>query len=164
MNPQNNMTRLGIAQQKYATARINLLLVIIFSIINMIMLTTGSGYMLLFSATVPYLIVSVGIVFGGMTILSGCIITALVICFIYFLCWLFSKKSVGWMIGALVMFILDTFVMIGMYLLAGEIAAGIVDILFHIWIVYYLFIGVRYGFQIKKEEAAQSFPEQPEQM
>ena len=47
---------------------------------------------------------------------------------VFSLCWLLSKKKVGWMIAALVLFILDT-----LYLLSMGLAIDmLIDLLFHV--------------------------------
>ena len=77
-----------------------------------------------------------------------CFAIAVITVILYVLCWYMSKKRYGWMIVALVMFILDTLAMAGMYLGLGEIS-GILDVVIHAWVLYYLIIGVKYG---KKEK------------
>ena len=45
---------------KYDNSRANLLLMIIFTAINVILAAAGTDYMMLFSATVPYLFATLG--------------------------------------------------------------------------------------------------------
>ena len=71
------------------------------------------------------------------------------ILFLYFFAWLKSKNPAkrGWMIFALVFFSLDT---VAMILLAGEISSDtIIDILFHIYVLVYLIMGVSAASKIK---------------
>jgi hypothetical protein len=49
------------------------------------------------------------------------------------------KNRVGWLIFALVFFGLDT---LGMLIFNGIAADGIIDIVFHAWIIYYLVVGI----------------------
>jgi hypothetical protein len=53
------------------------------------------------------------------------------------------------MIAALVMFSLDTLFLIGLYILLGD-AFGILDTLIHVWVLYYLIVGVINGVKLKK--------------
>jgi hypothetical protein len=38
--------------------------------------------------------------------------------------------------------------MIGLYIWVGEVS-GVLDVLIHAWVLYYLFIGVKYGRELK---------------
>jgi len=72
----------------------------------------------------------------------------------YLLCWIFSKKRVGWMIGALVLFSLDTLLLLVDFipmLLAGE-TSFLIDTVFHILGIVYLSLAVKYGFAKKNEQ------------
>ena len=156
------------AQQEYNSARGNLLLVIILTVVNIVFLFAGSGTLMLFSASVPYFSVIFGQAFTWETqnnvFLYASLVFAGVILLAYLLCWIFSKKSSGWMVFALVLFIVDTVVMIALYVWMQEVS-GILDAIIHILVLYYLFIGVRRGAQLPTlppdEEVS---PETPETM
>ena len=136
-----NMTPRQILEQKQKAGRSNLLLAIILTIVNIVMLFAGGDAMLLFSISVPYYAVIFGVILETQQLLiTGCIIAAVVLA-AYLFCWLMSKKHVGWLIAALVLMCLDTLALIGFYLLAGEIS-GVLDLLFHVMIIYYLVIGI----------------------
>ena len=67
------------------------------------------------------------------------IVIAVLILAIYLLCWLFSKKGkVIWLKIALVLFGIDTVVLV---LSAG--LSALVDLGFHIWILYILYSGIK---------------------
>lgn len=141
---------------KYSAARVNLLLVVIFSLVNIISLSSGLGSYLLFSATVPYIIVDIAMTFCGMypeefyeeignmvfldkSLFTMSLIIAVCILAIYFLCWLFSKKGrANWLKLALVLFGIDTVVLILSYGLSS-----LIDLGFHIWIIYILYSGIK---------------------
>ncbi len=149
MNNQNvSASQASIYQQKYKNSRSNLLLMIGFTAINIILLAFGSDVMLLFSATVPYLTVLFGIEFENSIALLICITLAVINICIYLLCWFFSKKHPAWMIVSLVLFSIDTLVMLGLYLISGDFS-GVLDIAIHIWVMYYLIVGVSTGFKLK---------------
>lgn len=152
-----------IAQQKYNTARLNLLIMIVFTLLNIVLLFAQSNTMMLFSATVPYMAVIVGMEDGSGMLLVPCILVAVITLILYFLCWLLSKRSHVWMIVALVLFVLDCLALIGICVWAQDFS-GILDIAFHAFVLYYLIMGVKYGNQLKNlpsEEEEQ--PQQPQQ-
>lgn len=145
---QNNMSHRDVQEQKFKAARANLLMAIIFTILNIVMFMVGSDTMLLFSISIPYFAVVLSSLFGIQSLLiAGCVI-AFVIVAAYFVCWLMSKKHYGWLIGALVLFGVDILAMVGLYVLAGEVS-GILDVVFHCWVLYYLIIGVGAGSKLK---------------
>lgn len=152
MNQQNfdKKPLRAIAQHKYNTARMNLLLVIAITAINVILIAAQTDTYLLFSASVPYIVSFIGVsVYAETGIIASLFIfaaIALVLTVPYLVCWIFSKKNYAWMIAALVYFCLDTVCML--YLFFGELSA-ILDVVFHAWILYYLIIGVKYGHQLK---------------
>lgn len=139
--PQTLRERL---QQQYATARSNLLLMLLFTVLNIVLLVAQTDTMFLFSATVPYFTMALG-VFSENTIFLGiCICVTVITLVLYALCWLLSKNHRGWMIAALVLFILDTVALAALYLSADDFT-GIFDALIHIWVLYYLILGVVSG-------------------
>ncbi|MBQ7800036.1 MAG: hypothetical protein IJ370_06045 [Oscillospiraceae bacterium] len=155
----------AVATQKYTYARHNLLLMIGFTVINIVLLLLSSDTMFLFSATVPYMsaiyaqqfaLVSAELPLKELLVIvfSSVAVVSLVA---YFLCWLFSKKHYGWMIVALVLFSLDTLAMAGLYLAFGDFS-GIADALVHVWVLYYLILGVINGHKLRK------MPEDPQEM
>lgn len=152
-NQQQPTSERGFLQQKYNTARSNLLLVIVLTLVNIVLFFAESNTMLLFSASIPYYAVIFGVVLEVAPLGIG---FAAVILILYFLCWLLSKKKSGWMSVALVLFILDTLGMAGMYLLAEDFS-GIMDALIHVWVLYYLIVGVSSGKKLK------NIPEETEQ-
>ena len=150
MNAQQPATsQRQLAENKYKIARGNLLLMIVFTLLNIVLLFTGSDVMWLFSATIPYYVVIFGVVSEDAVFLTINVVIAAIGLLAYLLCWIFSKKRYGWMIAALVMFIVDTLAMVGLFLLAGEFS-GIMDLVFHAWILYYLFLGVTNGRKLKQ--------------
>jgi len=136
-------------QQQYLVARRNLLLMLILTVVNVALYFTGSETMMLFSATVPFY----GVVFADIYWMYSAVVAVgyglAAVCLVaYLACWFFSKKRYEWMIGALVLFIIDTIAMIGLYIGVGEVS-GVLDVLIHAWVLYYLFIGVKYGRELK---------------
>lgn len=133
-----------MAKQTYKGARNNLLLMLVFTLVNIVLAFVKSETMFLFSATVPYMTAVAGAYSEDTIFLGIWVCITVIIMVLYFLCWLLSKRHYGWMVGALVLFVIDTLVMASVYLNAQEIS-GIMDIVFHVWILYYLIMGVKNG-------------------
>ena len=149
---QNQMTPRQMAQGRYKSARLDLLIIIIFTVLNIVMLFTGSETMMLFSATIPYYTVAIAyfanLQYGGLEwFVTGSLILAFVILAVYLLCWFFSKKRFGWLTAALVLFCIDTVAMVLLYL--SEPVSGLMDYLIHGVVIWYLFMGVKAGKQLK---------------
>ncbi|MBO5047255.1 MAG: hypothetical protein J6D19_02470 [Clostridia bacterium] len=152
----NQQTLISQNDAKYKNARLSLLLIVLFSVVNVFSMTFGDTYFL-FSAFLPQILVMVGL---ELTYEAGdnlYMIVAMVIAVIsivpYLLCWIFSKKRVGWMIAALVFFILDSLLFVESLiamLSAGEFSF-ILDLLFRIWALGSIIMGVVYGVRAKKE-------------
>ncbi|MBQ8910705.1 MAG: hypothetical protein IJY91_06685 [Oscillospiraceae bacterium] len=160
-------------QAKYNGARTNLLLVIIFTLINIVLLVINSGTYFLFSSFIPWMMVDDGmyscglypaeVYESGMAFLDTsymvfCGIVAGMILVLYLLSWILSKKPrVGWMIFALVVFVIDTAALL---LMVVNIADWIIDIAFHGWVIFSLINGIISYFKLKKlpEEEPETLP------
>ena len=148
----------------YSAARKNILLVLLFTTINLILVVAKSQTYFLFSAFIPYALATYGMFlcgkypaeyyteFGefeplGTPVLVIALVVCVVICVLYLLCWLFSdKKRVGWLIAALVMFATDSLLM----LLNGIGLDSIMDVIFHAWVIISLSMGVSAHYKLKK--------------
>ncbi len=134
--------------EMYNSARINLLVMLALTAVNIIMLVTDSSYSFPFSATAPIISASVGYTYALMTGLNTAlyigIAIAAVIVILYLLCFILSKKSRAWMLVALVFFSIDTAIVI-LWAMLDFVSSDIIDIAFHAWVMYYLIIGVKYG-------------------
>ena len=113
----------------YLNARANIMVMIVFTVINIFLLFVGNTYFL-FSAFIPYFMADLGFLLSGRYpadfygedafilgdgALIVCLVIAAIFLVMYLLAWIFSKKHGGWMIFALVCFGLDTlFLLIGM--------------------------------------------------
>lgn len=135
-------------ETRYATARSNLLMMIILTAINIVLLFTDSSAMLLFSATVPYYVTIIGMLSGIQNVLIISVCIAIGILLLYLLCWIFSKKYYGWMIVALVLFIIDSICLAIIYLTVQDFS-GILDAIIHALVLYYLIVGVKFGAKLK---------------
>lgn len=139
----------GTAIRKFNTARVNLLWMIGFTLLNIVLFYFGSGTMFLFSATLPYFIACLGIIAEFQPLMVVCSVIAAIILVLYFVCWHRSKRHHGWLIAALVMFAIDCAFLLLLYLPSLD-SSSIFDILIHAWVLYYLIIGVKYGRQLSR--------------
>ena len=141
---------------RYSAARMNLLLIIVFTVLNIITLMMDSGQLVI-TAAIPYKIVQIGRTLCGFLpdeyytkneiaplydkgFIAVFIIIALLIVALYLLCWLFSKRRGAdkWLSFALALMSADTMVA----LLFGDGGTIIVDVLFHLLILVLLFSGI----------------------
>ena len=153
---------------RYKTSRMNLLLVVAFSAINLLLLTFNVDYYLLFSAAVPYYVTLYAKLLCGMlpeeyyggeyeamaaegffpeSVFYAALAIAVIAIAVYLICFLLSKNGKsGWLVFALVFFIADT---VGLLMLA-DIASSIIDLLFHAWVIYYLVLGISAKSKLKQ--------------
>lgn len=147
--------KLGI---DYKRARSNLLSMIILSAVNLLLILTNSTVSFPFSAIFPQIAVVFGKAFSddsgnNLYIIIGLII-AIVSLFVYLLFYFLSEKRYGFMIASFVLFIIDT-LLFGFFL-DGFDSGMVIDILFHVWVLYYLLIGVKSGFKLKRATEIES--------
>jgi hypothetical protein len=155
--------------KQFAGARSSLLIVLIFTVVNLAMLLLDSGTYFLFSASVPYYLTAFGM---GMDIGLGADsigtftlvalgISAVVVAF-YLLCWLLSKKRPGWLVAALVAFILDTVALVLVCLAFDALVDSVMDFVFHGWVIISLIQGISANGKLKKLPAEAFAPEAEE--
>lgn len=153
-------------EARCASARSYLLVVVIFTAINIILLVTESNRYFLFSAFIPYIMMAFGMLYCGMhsdsyyegmrdeyavldetTFAVIAVLSALII-LLYLFCWIFSKKHrIGWLITAAIFFGLDT---AGMLLFYGFSVEAAFDILFHGFVMYSLINGIISYYKLQK--------------
>lgn len=129
------------AVSRYSTARSNLLLAIIFTVINIALELINAGYYLIFSISFPYYW------FDRTDVMS--IVIALAVLGLYVLCYFGAKRWTGWMVAALVLFIIDclylgftAYIMIQYGISPASMA---LDFAAHVWVLYYLIVGAKYA-------------------
>ena len=140
--------------RKITSARHSLLLIMIFTVINMVMALLDSGSYFLFSISVPYYMTLLGMLMDYGTVgtyaITGTVIGA-VILVVYLLCWLLSKKKTGWLTVAFVLMIVDTAALaLFTFTLYENPAANLFDFLLHAWMLWDLFKGFTAGSKLKK--------------
>jgi hypothetical protein len=155
MNKNQNLSTREQLQQKFNTSRMNLLLMMVLTVVNVVLFFTGSDSMMLFSASIPYFAVIFGATIEIPSMSMICYAIAALTILGYLIFWLLSKKRYGWLIPALVLFIMDTLAMGGMYIWFADFS-GILDILMHVWVLYYLFVGISSGKKLKNLPAEEN--------
>ncbi len=163
---QKQLSQRGAYEQKYNTSRMQLLLVFVFTAINLMLLVANADSYFLFSAFIPYFMTLTGMLMCGLlpdefyiegteglalfdnSFFITLLVISIVITLLYLLAWFMSGKNRGgWLIFALVLFGLDT---AGMIFLGGVSLDSAVDIIFHVWVLYYLIIGINAHYKLKK--------------
>lgn len=157
--------------QRYNGSRNNLILVVAFTLVNMVLLITGSSSYFFFSASIPYYLTFFGLLQTGKlpaeyyyewtdfepvatTFLTIMIVASLIITAVYAICWILSKKrGFGWLIFALVSFVIDT---IFMFVFVGFSADMIIDVLFHLWVILSLSSGISAAIKLTKLPAQEA--------
>ena len=131
----------------YNTARSNLLLVVAFTVVNLVLSLISADVYFLFSATVPQLLMGIGLLAEDSLVLTVCAVLAFLGVGVYLLCWLLSKKHRGWMVVALVLFSLDS--LVALFTLLADVSM-IIDVAIHAWVLYYLITGTSAMVKMKK--------------
>ena len=176
--PQNNPSQRNICEQKYKAARTYLLIVILSTVVNLAFLTASEDSYMLFSAFIPYLIISLGMYMCGrfpddyytegwedMPFLDNSFFIAMltvsvILMLLYLLAWLMSRKNRGgWLIFVLVLYGFDT---LSVFLLIDSPIDLLISLAFHAWVIYDLIVGIRAWHKLKTlppEEEAPSVEE-----
>lgn len=174
---------ISLHEAKYKSARLNLLIIIACTAINIVLISLGTDTFFLFSAFVPYLLILYGNLLCGklppeyyegedMSTLNflpdsffwGMVATASVILLLYLLTWFFAKNEEGnWLLFGLVLYALDFIVML---IIFGFQLSMIVDYIIHGLGIGILASGVIAGIKRRKilraMRASASRPQQVE--
>ena len=118
---------------KFKNARINLLLVIAFTAINLMFMIIETDLYFLFSATMP-------LFFYGLFGVPGLII-ALVGIGLYLMCFILSKNMRVFILVALVIFGVDTLMFLTIAFGVGFEISFVIDLAFHAWVLVCLVSG-----------------------
>lgn len=131
----------------FASARSNLLLVAGFTAVNVILRLVSADMYFLFSASTPMAFLDIAEVTEISSLMRVAAVLAFIVIGVYLLCWFMSKKQSAWMIVATVLFALDTLVLLGLY----DLSSMIIDLLIHVWVLYYLITGSVAAVKMKKQ-------------
>jgi len=150
---KNIMSKRGIMstrqtlQRRIQISRGNLILMAVFTIVNILAYWFEFRFMLPFSAFLPFTIFDFGYYFSmelnDPALFTIGIALASFIILVYFLGYFLSNKKPGWLTFMLIMYVFDTVVMIYLFTMIFVFNGSmILDILFHVWVLYYLINGV----------------------
>lgn len=167
-----------LLENKYTEGRRNIYILLAMTVINLFLLVTNSGRYFLFSASVPYLIADLAMAlcgkyppeyYGGeqyallgdgvFYVMMG---VAALLLVMYLLCGIFSGKGrKGWLVFALVLFVLDSAVMVWLWVDMGCSMDSILDLVIHAMVLYSLYSGVSAANKLAKlppeEEPTENF-------
>ena len=140
--------------RKIGSARISMLLIMVFTVINMVMVAMNADSYFLFSISVPYYLSALGMLMDAGTMgtytVTGLIIGAVILA-VYLLCWILSRKKAGWLTAALVLMLLDTAALVLFtFALYEDPTANLMDFIFRAWILWKLFKGSSATRKLKK--------------
>lgn len=148
-----------ILENKYRSARANLLIVVAFTLINIVLAFTDSSSYFLFSLFIPYMLVLLGAMLTGnlpgaytaaeleiIEFLPNAVfiimaIVAAAFLAVFVVSWVVTKKkpAIGWLIASLVLASIDT----GIFLLFSGISLDtLIDLAFHVWVIVSLAGGI----------------------
>lgn len=168
-----SLSKQELYRSHYNSARANLLIAVVFTLINCVLIFVGGSTYFLFSCSFPYAMAFEGAFWTwrglspeeyaelGWTqadmlpdaFLYIMLAIAAVAVGLYVLCWFLSKKRVGWMIAAASLFVVDTMFLILYYDVQIDL---LLDYLFHAWVLFILIRGIISFYrakQLEKEEA-----------
>jgi len=133
----------------FRNGRSNLLLMIIFTAVNLVLATTGGLY-LLFSAPVPQIAFEVGAEFSeeynNITYLIVGLIVSLTVLGTYFACWHFSLRKRSLIKVAYIIFLIEVIlfsILVGLVSLSEFDFTVFIQLAFLLWILYYLRNGAK---------------------
>lgn len=156
-----------VNERKYENSRKSLLAIVVFSFINVFLILANTGLSFLFSALLPVFCIEVGKTaaeqFAVDSFITTGIVIALLIISLYLMCYFLSKKYRSFMIVALVFFSIDTLFVIWL-LTFGDILNGIITVLFHVWGLISLIVGVnaRAVLKVMPQDSSSDFRPIPE--
>lgn len=165
---KNNVDKTSRAylEGRVTNARHTLLIVLVFTLINLLMLLTESSTYFLFSASVPYYLTAFGMGMDmgmgtsgiGVFTATALVISAIILA-VYLVCWLLTKKHPGWYIVALVLFAVDTAVLVLAALGFDLLTDSIIDIAFHAWVLVELVQAINANGKLKNMPPEPVIPE-----
>lgn len=142
--------RYSKAVSKIRSARSTLILVVVLSVINFILINTGSETYYVFSISSTYLFASLGAYYAEMQTIG--IIANVVIIGLFVLFWFLSKKRPKFIIGALVMWVLDFIFMVSaaLQLFEGGLKGSLLELVFRAVVLALLILGTVSAFTLGK--------------
>ena len=129
-------------EAKFFRTRQMLIPLIVLSVFNVLLAALDSTFYLLFAATIPMAIVESGLAASGAMAVLIALGIALAVIGLYGLCYWLSKKWNGFMLVALVLFLLDTLYLLLIFTMTFDLGFFL-DLIIHAALLYYLVIGTK---------------------
>ncbi len=155
-------------RQKVVLGRWLLLLITGVSLINLLFLLFKVNYHFHLSAALPYYLNWLGVKLSeyssvvGYQILAGILTAALL--GMYGACWLFSGKKPVWLMAGLVMYGIDTLILIVLtFTVIKRPGACIFEILCHLLCLYFLWSAMQSGKELRKMARRRRAPQEQEE-
>lgn len=140
------------------SARMNVLLILAMTLVNIFLIFGDSQLYYLFSALLPYWLVGFGYYNHVMILMiAGGVILALYL--VFFLLW---NKHPAFSIASLVLFVIDCIFLVW-FCLGEPLEDNLMDIVFHIAVLAYLAYGVYITVSLHKKRKAKAVPQQTAQ-
>lgn len=138
----------NLPEVRYKNARVSLLIILFMSFINVFSIVFGDYYFVFSS----YITSSIGVAGAVLYYESGkyaiflvaTVLVAVISLLPYLFCWIFSKKHYGWLIASLVLFSIDSALLLvdSIGLMASGSFYNILDIVIHAYVIVSLALGV----------------------
>ena len=146
---------LPAAEKSYRSARSTILSIFGFTFINLVLHFVDASIYFLFSAFVPMFLIQLGDVAMAVadhefTAMIPFALPAVLILLLYLICYFLSEKNGWWLVVATVLFIIDSVLMVLLYLGLGLGVAAITDYIFHGFILLALIGGCINFFKLRK--------------
>ncbi len=139
--------------KNYKIARINVMVFILFTVVNMLMLFADRYFLFSIYSSTSFFVAGVvwKELYGNSFLVLGFAIGLLILA-VFFVFWLLSKKHRWSMIVLLILFSLDSVVLIVDCISAMKegVFSLLLDILFHALMMYYLVLGVKSSGELQK--------------
>jgi hypothetical protein len=141
----------------FEKSRKNLLAVVVLTIVNLMLIALNADISFLFSATLPQLLLAIGksmssegedVIYMAVGLVLACLILLP-----YLIFWLLSKRMKVFLLAALIYFGIDSLVLLFLIVDMEFTISLLFEIAFHGWILYYLIVGVRAWFNLRRVKA-----------
>ena len=129
-------------ERQVNAAKSTIALIVILSVINIFSLLFSETYFV-FSTYLPQIFIGIAL-YGDPTLLTPMIVLSVIYILPYLLCFLFAKKRKGWLVGALVLFLIDSafFLLDFFSLIALNDYSMIIDLVIRAYAVFSLVVGI----------------------
>jgi len=151
-------------EKKFSTSRNNLLAVIVFTVVNIVLALFDAGIAFLFSAMIPTTIIEIALYLSepGSVLFGIAVFIVFLILASYTVCYFASKKIKAFILVALIFFAGDVVFLLWLLVQEELNFALILQAAFHVWVTYYLLLGVKSWARLKKLGPEEAVPPEEE--